>query len=287
MEDDKNLKLKFENEFKECIARYTGNSTIAQSIKYALEGKGKRIRPLLCLSTTVALDGKPSDCLDAAIAVEMIHTYSLIHDDLPCMDNDDIRRGRPTLHKKFSEATAVLAGDGLLTDAFDIIASADNSLSADTKLAQVRMLSQAAGSMGMVMGQSMDMENTGLNMKDISIVDKIHRNKTGALIGASLGLGALAAKKNYDCALEFWKAGENIGLAYQIIDDLLDTATTTGKSVGKDQAAGKLTYLGLMSQQEALDRANHLTASALNLISSYTKSQQLNSLISQLLARKY
>jgi geranylgeranyl pyrophosphate synthase len=272
--------------YNELTDSYTGTTKFQDTVKYVLEGSGKKVRPLLCMLATDALDGDVNDSVSSALALEMIHTYSLVHDDLPCMDDDDLRRGRPTAHVEFDEASAVLAGDALLTDAFHVVSTASNSLSFETKLNQITMLSQASGSKGMVLGQGLDMEHTGKGVKDPKTLDSVHVNKTGALLGASLGLGALSAKKGMDCARDFYNAGEKVGLAFQILDDLLDDSSETGKSAGKDIEAGKLTYLSVMTREEAIRRAEELTSEATSLISSYTKSQDFINFIVGLLERK-
>lgn len=281
-----NISSILESEYAKLLTRYNDSSSVSSAVKYVLSGEGKKIRPVLCLLSAASLGGKMEDAIDAALAIEMIHTYSLVHDDLPCMDDDDMRRGRPTAHKKFDEATAVLAGDALLTDAFSIISEARNGLSFEDKLRQVAILSRAAGGKGMVLGQSLDMENTGKGSFSKETLDAIHTAKTGALIGASLALGAASAKKDEKTCEDFYMAGLKIGLSFQILDDLLDASSETGKTAGKDLEAGKLTYLAVMTKEKAKEAAEAATTEALELISSYTNNSEFTTFILNLLDRK-
>lgn len=278
----------FDKHYQDLIRNYKLNGSrcrVNEAIAYVLEGEGKRVRPTLCLLTSSALGADPGSAISSALALEMIHTYSLVHDDLPCMDDDDLRRGRATAHKKFDEATAVLAGDGLLTDAFRILTEHNNPLKDSQKLAQVLLLSKASGSLGMVLGQSLDMAHTGGSLTDKETLDQIHISKTGELLGAAMGLGAIAAGSSSQTYEAFYNAGKDIGLAFQILDDLLDGSDSTGKSAGKDLESGKLTYLRLMSREEAHEHAKQLTQNALDIISHYTNSQDFNNYIEALLDR--
>ena len=216
--------------------------TLARAMRYAVLGGGKRMRPALAMASAIAVGGRSRDALPAAGALEMIHTYSLIHDDLPCMDDDDLRRGQPTVHIRFGEANAVLAGDALHTLAFDTLASSGGSPAA--RIESVQRLAAAAGPGGMVGGQVLDMEAEG-RLPDAAGLEAIHRGKTGALISASAALGGLAgggSSAQVDALAAF---GRELGLVFQIVDDLLDEEATSarlGKSAGKDRAAGKATY---------------------------------------------
>ncbi len=249
-----------------CAQRYYPEATtLHAACRYALEGQGKRIRPLLALATHRACLGvEPSQVLLPALALEWVHTYSLVHDDLPCMDNDDLRRGRPTTHKAFDDATALLAGDALLTDAFRLIEEAPQ-LSEAQRLGMIGALARAAGGQGMVLGQALDMFWTGKDTYSQQDLDRIHQNKTGCLIEAACALGSWAAgsaPEHRRIAQEF---GAKVGLTFQIIDDLLDTKAHIGKTSGKDAASGKLTYLRLMSVEAAEARAHQLTQEAMGL----------------------
>ena len=233
--------------------------------RYSLLSKAKRIRPTLVLEFCRLFGGESRAALPFAAAVEMVHTYSLIHDDLPCMDNDDLRRGRPTCHKAFDEATALLAGDGLLTRAFETVAG-NQWVSAAVRCEAVLVLSQAAGSFGMIGGQVMDLAGEGKSLTLESLL-KLHSHKTGDLIAVSAKLGCLAAGLSHDDA-KTQKAlayARHIGLAFQIVDDVLDVisdANTLGKTVGSDVKSQKTTFLTFYDVDNAMAYAADLTARA-------------------------
>lgn len=217
-------------------------ATLASAMRYAVLGGGKRIRPALAMASAITVGGERRSALPAAAALEMIHTYSLIHDDLPCMDDDDLRRGQPTVHVRYGEAIAVLAGDALHTLAFETIAGSEAP--PEVRLGCVARLAAAAGPAGMVGGQVLDME-AETRTPDARGLEAIHRGKTGALIAASLALGALAGGGSVRQADALGAFGRELGLVFQIVDDLLDeeqTSARLGKSAGKDRAAGKATY---------------------------------------------
>lgn len=230
-------------------------ATLAEAIRYSLLAPGKRLRPLLVLMASEACGGEPRQALPAACAVEMIHAYSLIHDDLPAMDDDDLRRGRPTSHKKFGEALAILAGDALQARAFEIVAR-------DVHPAEVAgrccaILASAAGAENLVGGQADDL-NEQFGAGDLQTLEAIHARKTGAMLGVSLELGALCAQATDEQYRALRNYGEAIGLAFQITDDLLDVRGTTaavGKRVAKDSQRGKLTFPGLLGIESSLRRA--------------------------------
>ena len=237
---------------------------LAEAMAYSLRAGGKRIRPVLCMLAAEAVGAGAECALACAVALEYIHTYSLIHDDLPAMDDDDLRRGKPTCHVAFGEGQAILAGDGLLTEAFTHLAG-DPALPPSRRVEAIRILGEAAGWQGMVGGQSLDLEGEQrtrhgepVGMAQLRI---IHRLKTGALIRASLELGAIAGNASPEARAALRGAGEALGLAFQIKDDLLDATATEaamGKRVGKDQGKGKITYpllLGLTGAQQALQEA--------------------------------
>ena len=257
------------------------------SMRYSTLAGGKRIRPFLTLSVAEMFGAGVKDAIYFASALEMVHTYSLIHDDLPSMDNDDLRRGKPTNHKVYGEATATLAGDALLTGAFEILCAAD--LPADTKISAVRVLSEAAGAEGMVGGQIMDLaaEETAPSFETLV---KTHSLKTGALITASVRLGLLAAGVTDEATTHaLCTYARLIGLAFQIIDDLLDVIgdeAELGKPIGSDKEEGKTTFLSFLSPEEAKAYADRLTESAKAAVSSYEKSDTLIELADYLLARK-
>ncbi len=217
-----------------------------KAARYAVLGGGKRLRPLLVLSAAEVCNGFISKALSAACAIEMIHAYSLIHDDLPCMDDDDFRRGRPSLHRAFPESLAVLTGDFLLTYAFEII-SKDPLLSPEIKIKLINLLSHNAGGHGMIAGQVMDIEAEG-KLLDQSALEELHRCKTGALITAAVVMGGIVADAE-ESTLEILRSfGRDIGLAFQIEDDLLDLTASVqkhGKATSSDVAHNKMTYVKL------------------------------------------
>ncbi|MBR3894572.1 MAG: polyprenyl synthetase family protein [Clostridia bacterium] len=246
--------------------------------RYSLFAGGKRIRPALTLEFCRMLGGEEEAALPFACAVEMIHTYSLIHDDLPCMDDDDLRRGKPTNHKVFGESTALLAGDALLTGAFE--AAASNTVAgAETSAMAVAYLANCAGRYGMVGGQIMDLEG---EKKELTLDEliKLHSLKTGALIGAAAVLGAMAAGVSLrdQCMKDVVTYAENIGLAFQIVDDILDrtgNAEELGKNVGVDAERQKNTFLTFFSVEEAQFYADRLTNEAITVIRKYPNSEAL------------
>ena len=232
---------------------------LGEAVRYSLEAGGKRVRPVLCLLACEAVGGTAAQALPGALALEYVHTYSLIHDDLPAMDDDDLRRGRPTNHKVFGEGHAILAGDALLTEAFGVLATAD--LEANRRAEALALLAEGAGWRGMAGGQALDLEGEKIQSYDLGHLQLIHRLKTGALLRASLEIGAVlgGARRSEQAALRAF--GEAIGLAFQIQDDILDATATDaelGKRAGKDAGKGKITYpslLGLEGARQALDEA--------------------------------
>lgn len=231
--------------------------------RYSLLAGGKRLRPILLLATIEALNKKSETALSIASAIEMVHTYSLIHDDLPCMDDDDFRRGKPSLHVAFSEAHAVLTGDFLLSHAFEIIAD-EPHLSADQKVALVALLAKSCGGNGMIAGQVMDIEAEGKSI-DQETLQRIHRHKTGALITASIKMGGIIAHAQPQQmeALEYY--GNAIGLAFQIVDDILDVSASVqkhGKAISSDITNNKTTYVTLLGIDKAQAMAKQLVESA-------------------------
>ncbi|WP_257306805.1 polyprenyl synthetase family protein [Geothrix campi] len=232
---------------------------LGEAMRYSLEAGGKRVRPILCLLAAEAVGGTVEQALPGALALEYVHTYSLIHDDLPAMDDDDLRRGRPTNHKVFGEGHAILAGDALLTEAFGVLASAE--LDPVRRAEALRLLAEGAGWRGMAGGQALDLEGETLATYDLDHLRLIHRLKTGALLRASLEIGAVlgGAAPAERAALRAY--GEAIGLAFQIQDDILDATATDadlGKRAGKDAGRGKITYpslLGLDGARKALSEA--------------------------------
>jgi geranylgeranyl pyrophosphate synthase len=237
------------------------------AMRYAMQGGGKRLRPMLVLAAADVFPGRPgaADPLPAALAVECVHTYSLIHDDLPCMDNDDLRRGRPTAHKAFDEATALLAGDALLTEAFALLS---NNYAPNPGLAMelTRELAEAAGSRRLIGGQMADLLAERVPGTSPAGLEFIHLNKTAAMIGASLAMGGACAAAGRLETEALRTAGRHLGLAFQIIDDVLDATSdsaTLGKTAGKDARAGKATYATLHGIEAARGIAGRHTSEAL------------------------
>ncbi len=267
-------------------------STIHQSMRYSMFAGGKRVRPILVLAACEAVGGDLHNALPAACALEMIHTYSLIHDDLPAMDNDDFRRGNPTNHKVYGEATAILAGDGLLTEAFILLSSADacRELNPSAVRQILHEIAVASGSRGMIGGQVVDMESEGKKEIDLATVQYIHTHKTGALIRASVRSGALIGGASPEKLDAITRYGEAIGLAFQIADDILDIEGTTeeiGKDAGSDQERGKATYPAVMGLAEAKRRAVELVDVALDSLSLFDeKADPLREIATYIVKRK-
>ena len=246
--------------------------------RYSLFAGGKRIRPVLTLEFCQMFGGEEEAALPFACAVEMIHTYSLIHDDLPCMDDDDLRRGKPTNHKVFGESTALLAGDALLTGAFEAAAS-NTAAGTEISAMAVAYLANCAGRYGMVGGQIMDLEGEKKELTLDQLI-KLHSFKTGALISAAAVLGAMAAGVTLTdkCMKDVVTYAENIGLAFQIVDDILDrtgNAEELGKNVGVDEEHQKNTFLSFFSVEEAQFYADRLTNEAITAIRKYPNSDTL------------
>lgn len=264
-------------------------SILLESERYSLFAGGKRIRPALTLEFCRMFDGEDSAALPFACAVEMIHTYSLIHDDLPCMDNDELRRGKPTNHVVFGETTALLAGDSLLTGAFEVAAS-NSAVGSDISAKAVAYLANCAGRYGMVGGQIMDLEGEKKKLTLDQLL-KLHSLKTGALIGAAAVMGALAAGVDLtDPRMEdVVTYSENVGLAFQIVDDILDqtgSAEELGKNIGVDAEHEKNTFLSFFSVEEAQFYADRLTKEAIDAIRKYPNSETLCSIAEWLATRK-
>ncbi len=238
--------------------------TLREAMRYSLLAGGKRLRPILCLAACELAGGDPTQSLPTAVALEMIHTMSLIHDDLPSMDNDDLRRGRPTNHKVYGEAVAILAGDALLTRAFEMVAIRTKGVPSERLLKVLGELSLVAGAPGLVGGQVVDLECEGKEV-DFETLEYIHLHKTGALLKACVTCGALiaGADEKLLSALSIYARG--IGLAFQIIDDILDVTASSevlGKTAGKDLISDKTTYPKLLGLDESKKRADELVLEA-------------------------
>ena len=275
-DDDLFLKAYLEdrqNIVEEALYRYLPEdgipTEIYKAVRYSVFNGGKRIRPILCLAAAEAVGGDLVPAMPVACALELIHTYSLIHDDLPSMDNDDFRRGKPTCHKVFGENIAILAGDALLTEAFSLLSRAEKVMfSAERRLAIIQEIAEAAGIGGMVGGQALDVisEKSGADQK---ILQEIHRRKTAALIVAAVKSGALIFNAGKDKIQSLTEYGINVGLAFQISDDILNVegdSELMGKGTGSDAARNKLTYPSLMGIQKAKEKlAEHIEAAVASL----------------------
>ncbi len=264
---------------------------VSQAMHYSLFVGGKRLRPILCLAAAEAVGGDPGEALPAACALEMIHTYSLIHDDLPAMDDDDLRRGQPTCHKQYDEATAILAGDGLLTEAFRTLAgAADKYVGREAVLLEViNLVAAAAGYQGMVGGQMLDLlaEGRQVTLKEL---ETIHRHKTGALLTAAVRAGALTGGGNRSEVTALTTYGEKFGLAFQVTDDLLDVEGETaemGKAAGQDEKRQKATYPAVLGLEATREWAKRLVAEAVAALEPFqAKAEPLRQLAQYLLVRR-
>jgi len=257
----------------------TTPSRLHAAMRYAAQGGGKRIRPLLVYAAGSLGDAKAAALDAAAVAIECIHAYSLVHDDLPCMDNDDLRRGRPTVHKAYDEATALLVGDALQTRAFEILANAQCEV--DVRLAMIGALAVASGARGMAGGQAIDLDSVGKKL-DLAGLKQMHAMKTGALLSCAVELGGIAAHLNPTQMTCLNNYSEALGLAFQIVDDVLDATAdsqTLGKTAGKDAANDKPTYVTLMGLDYAQKQAKQLQAEAIASLEIFgSKAQALQDL---------
>ena len=271
----------------ELLSGAENGDIVLKAMKYSVENGGKRVRPVLVLESCKMCGGEISDAVDMACALEMIHTYSLIHDDLPCMDDDDMRRGKPSCHVKFGEEYALLAGDALLTYAFEVAAKAkiDNA----KKVAAIASLAENAGFGGMVGGQVIDLQSEG---KQISYdtLRKMHSLKTGALIRCAAKLGCICAGADSDKTDALVSYADNIGYAFQAVDDILDVTSTEevlGKPIGSDEECGKTTYVTLFGVEKAKKIAEELTENAVRSIANFENNEFLVKLAKELTDRKY
>ena len=257
--------------FPALLAEFSGiPERLAQAISYTLNAPGKRIRPAIVLWCCEIVSGRTNNDADiAAAAVEMIHTSSLIHDDLPAMDDDDFRRGRPSCHKQFDEATAILAGDALLTMAFEILARKVKK--PETAVKMITTLTKAAGAEGMMAGQMADIQ-TENRLASIEQIDYIHRNKTAEMFAAAAKLGAIAGNADTAQLNAMGLFGMKLGLGFQAADDILDVSATSeelGKTIGKDAEQGKLTYPSLLGMEKAKKIAKSLANEALEALACF------------------
>lgn len=261
------------------------------AMRYATLGGGKRIRPMLAFAAGEAVGADPDRVEYAACAVELIHVYSLTHDDLPCMDNDDLRRGKPTCHIQFDEATALLVGDALQCQAFEVLSAEAACADKATQVAMLAQLAKASGSRGMAGGQAVDLAATGKAL-ELAELEFMHIHKTGALIQAAVLLGAMSGGTlQADVRAGLERYARCIGLAFQVMDDVLDSETDTatlGKTAGKDAAQGKATYLTLMNAKDARVYAGELIDDALAAIAPFAASgRRLAEIARFIIERRY
>lgn len=251
---------------------------LVEAMRYSCLAPGKRIRPVLAIASCVACGGTKETAIDAACAVEMVHAFSLIHDDLPAIDNDNLRRGRPTCHVAFGEAAAILAGDALFALAFEVLTDMD--CTAEVRIKCVELLSKCSGIRGLVSGEAIDILSEG---KPVSAptLELIHVRKTGALIAAACEMGAVLGGGDSGAQTKLRSYGEKIGLAFQIADDVLNVegdAEKTGKSVGSDAERGKATYVGLFGLEASKAKAKSLAQDAIGLLIDFSENQLLSEL---------
>lgn len=265
---------------KQMFQNVQPRADLYDAMSYSLLAGGKRIRPILTLETCRMCGGSVEEALPFACAVEMIHTYSLIHDDLPCMDNDDLRRGRLTNHKIYGEATAMLAGDGLLTGAFEVMSSSKGNIPAERVVEAISSLASAAGGYGMVGGQALDLAGEGHYLSEIDLME-IHNLKTGELICAAADLGCIVAGAGEAERSAIRSYASKLGLAFQIRDDMLDVegnANEFGKSVGSDKANGKNTFVTLKGLEVCRQMVYELTEQAVASLKQFSESTFLKEL---------
>lgn len=249
-----------------CPAAGPAPADLCGAMRYAVLDGGKRLRPLLALAAAEAVNGHAQAALRAACAVELIHAYSLVHDDMPCMDNDVLRRGKPTVHVQYGQAQALLAGDALQALAFELLTPEDASVAPATQARLCRMLAQAAGFQGMAGGQAIDLASVGRPLTPDQL-HEMHRLKTGALLQASVMMGAACGDATLAAQNALRDYGAAVGLAFQVVDDILDVtadSVTLGKTAGKDAAQDKPTFVSLMGLQASRDYAQQLLAHALD-----------------------
>ena len=282
---------KVNNALEKLFQDSSNSERIIKAMKYSLMAGGKRIRPILCLAAAEAVDGNSDDALPAACALEIVHTYSLIHDDLPAMDDDDLRRGKKTCHIAFDEATAILAGDALLTLAFQVLSSVQfaDANHAARWLKVIRLISTAAGYRGMIQGQMLDMMSEGRKLT-VDELESIHALKTGALIEASLLCGALLGEAS-DHQMEFLRNyAQNIGLAFQVTDDILNVEgnpEVMGKAIGGDRIREKNTYPSLLGSVKSKEFAKNLVNKALQALDAFDKkADPLRAIATYIIERK-
>lgn len=267
-----------------------GHEKLAAAMRYGALGPGKRLRPFLLLATARMFDVPKANALHAAAAIECLHAYSLIHDDLPAMDNDDLRRGRPTTHIKFDEATAILAGDGLLTFAFEILALDTTHPDPAVRCALMELLARAAGSQGMIAGQMLDIEAEANPVEDLDAIQRIQRLKTGALFEFSCVAGGILGRAENTKLDHLRQFARHFGVAFQMTDDLLDhegDEREVGKRTGKDAVLGKATFVGVLGVEGAREQTRRHIEAALSCLESFgQKAKDLHEAAQFLAGRK-
>ncbi|MBW2630365.1 MAG: polyprenyl synthetase family protein [Deltaproteobacteria bacterium] len=264
------------------------SSEISESMRYTLFAGGKRIRPVLCMASAETVGGSANTVLPVACAIEMIHTYSLIHDDLPSMDDDDYRRGKPSNHKAFGEGVAVLAGDALLTEAFCLLSGRTPGISPEKSLSIIHEISTTAGFQGMIGGQMADLRAEGKEV-DMERVNYIHTHKTQALITVSIRAGAIVASASEDDMNALSEYGRKTGLAFQIADDILDIESCReilGKDTGSDEGSKKATYPALIGLKESKEKTRKLVEDALSDISRFDEKAEPLRMIARFIAER-
>jgi geranylgeranyl diphosphate synthase, type II len=267
------------------------SGTIQEAMRYSLMAGGKRLRPILCLASAEAVGGNSADVLKVACALEMIHTYSLVHDDLPAMDNDDLRRGKPTCHVAFDESTAILVGDGLLTMAFEVLSGemTGKQHSPEKQIEIIHKIACAAGHKGMIEGQMRDIASEGIRLS-LEALEAMHLLKTGALIEASIHTGATLGGGTAEQIQQLCAYGRLIGLAFQVKDDILNVEgdpALMGKAVGTDQERHKTTYPSIMGLDAAKVFSEELITNALHIIDNFdSRSDPLRAIARYILERK-
>ena len=281
-----------DRELEACLPEPEGPaSDVISAMRYSLFAGGKRLRPILCMAGAEAVKGVVAHVLPVACALELIHTYSLIHDDLPLMDDDDLRRGKPTNHKVFGDAVALLAGDGLLTEAFSLMTGPElrERVSPGIILKVIELISRAAGYRGMVGGQAVDIRSEG-KTADLGLVEFIHTRKTGALITASVASGAMLAGGDEAQVEAITSYGQNIGLAFQISDDILDIegdSKTLGKTAGADEQKGKITFPAVVGLDKSKELQAELVEAAIESLKGFDQeSEPLRQIARYIIERK-
>lgn len=294
MHFDKELdatRARVNHRLSELLDHYLGGpSRIQDAVRYVLLDGGKRLRPILCIWTHDLLDGTNDDaCLDVAVAIECLHTYTLVHDDLPCMDDDDLRRGKPSCHKKFGEAVAVLTGDAVQSLCFEIVSDIERRIGLTPRhaTAVIRIVARAAGTHGLIAGQSLDLYPEG--ERGLPSVSRVHQAKTAELIAAAMESGAVIAGSNDELRGRVRSAGLAAGEAFQIIDDVLDLeaeADTLGKTPRKDLSSSKLTYPSVAGVDASRDRAVELVSQAKKQLAGLGDTSALEAILDFLVVRK-